>query len=388
MMNPKDRSINPSHEGLIINIIKFSLLLRENGVPVSFSSVMDAIRSLRFINISDLDLFRSLLRMNFIFRKDDIHLFDTLFYDFWLMKAQTDSPSKGEGGDDPKSKNDDPYAFENKAPDDKHREDKLTAELQDWIACYSPDPMHRTTELGDFTESRALYESIKKWLMPLRNHLSRRFRYTIRGKKINLRRVLRKNMQFGGELILLDFKKKKIKNKRIIFFCDVSGSMDVFTMLLLHFIHALKCLDHRTEIFFFSTDLSRWTGRVDTGDYIDAISRLPESVSDWGGGTRIGHSLRKFNEIYGRWMLSGRTIVMIFSDGWDRGDTDILASQMAYLHSKAHRVIWLNPLIGTKDYQPICQGMSTALPYVDYFLPMGNLKDMRYLSKTLSKIVA
>jgi VWA domain containing CoxE-like protein/AAA domain (dynein-related subfamily) len=97
---------------------------------------------------------------------------------------------------------------------------------------------------------------------------------------------------------------------------------------------------------------------------------------------------KQFNESYGRRMLSGKTIAIIFSDGWDLGETDILESQMAYLHSKAHRVIWLNPLIGTQDYQPICQGMSTALPYVDHFLPMGNVEDLQYLAKTLIKMVA
>ena len=232
-----------------------------------------------------------------------------------------------------------------------------------------------------------LYRLIKKWLKPLSSHLSRRTRYAVRGKQIDLRRILRKNMQFGGELVLLDFKQKKLKNKRILFFCDVSGSMDLFLLMLLQFIHALKRIDHQTEIFFFSTDLSRWTGQFEVGNPMEAISRIPQFVSDWGGGTRIGHSLRQFNESYGPQMLSGKTIAIVFSDGWDKGEPGLLESQMAYLHSKAHRVIWLNPLMGTQDYQPICQGMSAALPYVDYFLPMGNLKDLHYLGKTLSKMV-
>ena len=194
---------------------------------------------------------------------------------------------------------------------------------------YSPDAVDRTCELDDFTESRALYESIKKWLKPLRNRLSRRSKFSVRGKEITLRRVLRKNMQFGGELILLDFKKKKIKKRRLIFFCDVSGSMDVYTIMLLQFAHALKRLDHRTEIFFFSTDISRWTNQFDVGDYAGTLSGLPELVSDWGGGTRIGHCLKDFNEIYGRRMLSGKTSVLIFSDGWDRGETHVLEHQMA-----------------------------------------------------------
>lgn len=99
--------------------------------------------------------------------------------------------------------------------------------------------------------------------------------------------------------------------------------------MLLQFAHALKRLDHQTEIFFFSTDLSRWTYQLDAGDYATALTRLPEFVSDWGGGTRIGHCLKNFNETYGRSMLSNKAIVVIFSDGWDQGQTDVLESQMA-----------------------------------------------------------
>jgi hypothetical protein len=194
-------------------------------------------------------------------------------------------------------------------------------------------------------------------------------------------------MQFGGELILLDFRKKKLKKRRIIFLCDVSGSMDVYAYMLLQFAHALKRLDSQTEIFFFSTDLSRGTHQFGAGDFATALTRLPDFVSDWGGGTRIGHCLQDFNETYGRSLLSNKAIVVIFSDGWDQGQTDVLESQMAYLNNKAHRVIWLNPLMGTKDYKPICRGMSAALPYVDYFMPLGNLRDLRSLGRTLEKMM-
>ncbi len=388
MLIENNRPIRPDGKGLIDNVIKFSCLLREGGVPVPFSSVLDVVRGLRFIDIANREIFRSLLRMNLVFRKEDILLFDALFDGFWLVREKMDLPAHCGDDDASKSFGGDPAIPESRMAEVRNLEEELQERLQEWIGCYSPAAVNKECELEDFEISDEFYGLIRKWLKPLSNHLSRRSRYAIRGKQIDLRRILRKNMQFGGELIFLDFKKKKMKNKRILFFCDVSGSMDVFTLMLLHFIHALKRIDHRTEIFLFSTDLFRWAGRFEAADPLEAISRLPESVPDWGGGTRIGHSLKRFNEGYGRWMLSGKTIAIIFSDGWDRGETGILESQMAYLHSKTHRVIWLNPLMGTQEYQPICQGMSTALPYVDQFLPMGNLKDLHYLGKTLSKMVA
>jgi uncharacterized protein with von Willebrand factor type A (vWA) domain len=387
MLDAITEPAGPSDEGLAVNIIQFSHLLRENGISVTLASVLDAIRGLEFMDISNLELFRGLLRSNFVYRQEDIDRFDQLFFLFWFSGQQTGLQIHGDGSGNEEPEADSPSETKKEAVDYGNREENLNEVSRKWVACYSPDALDRTCELDDFTESRALYESIKKWLQPLRNRLSRRSKYSVRGKEITLRRILRKNMQFGGELILLDFKKKKIKNRRIIFLCDVSGSMDVYTLMLLQFAHALKRLDRRTEIFFFSTDLSRWTHQFDVGDFTATLSKLPQFVSDWGGGTRIGHCLKDFNEVYGRRMLSNKAIVVIFSDGWDQGQTDILESQMAYLNNKAYKVIWLNPLMGTRDYKPICRGMSAALPYVDYFLPMGNLRDLHSLGKTLEKMI-
>jgi uncharacterized protein with von Willebrand factor type A (vWA) domain len=387
MLDAITNPAGPSDEGLAANIVRFSHLLRENGISVTFASVLDAIRGLEFIDISNRELFRGLLRLNLVHRKEDIDLFDQLFFLFWFSKQKIGLQTQRDGSGKEEPEADSSSETKKVSVDYRNREENLNELAREWIACYSPDALNRTCELDNFAESRALYESIKKWLQPLRNRLSRRSQYSVRGKEITLRRILRKNMQFGGELILLDFKKKKIKKRRIIFFCDVSGSMDVYAIMLLQFAHALKRLDHQTEIFFFSTDLSRWTHQFDVGDYASTLSRLPELVSDWGGGTQIGHCLKDFNEIYGRRMLSGKTIVLIFSDGWDLGETHVLERQMAYLKNKAYKVIWLNPLMGTKDYKPICRGMSAALPYVDYFLPIGNPKDLQYLGRTLEKMV-
>jgi uncharacterized protein with von Willebrand factor type A (vWA) domain len=387
MLDQTTEITDPSDEGLDANIVRFCRLLRESGITVSLPSIMDAIRGIDYIDISNPEQFQDLLRLNLVHRREDIQMFDTLFLSFWyshVLRGQKrlcgmsgDAETEAEVASDAYKKD----------PDQKIGKSRFKDELRDWLACYSPEALNQTCELDEFSESRAFYESIKKWLLPLKNRVSRRTRYTLRGKVIDLRRIIRKNMQFGGELLLLEFKKKKLKKRRVLFFCDVSGSMDVYTIMLLQFVHALKRLDRHTEIFFFSTSLSRWTHHFDRGDCAVTLSGLPKLVCDWGGGTRIGHCLREFNQIYGKRMLSGRTIVVIFSDGWDRGENSLLDTQMAYLKNKAYKVIWLNPLMGTKDYQPICRGMSTALPYVDYFMPLGNVRDLRLLGKTLQKMI-
>ena len=378
-----------SGKGLIENIVRFSYLLRDNGISVSLPAVLDTIAGLPLIDISSLETFHCLLRINFISRKEDLSVFDELFYAYWLPKKKTllKIPSEGIGEHD--ESQDIPSPLLEKIAYDKTTGNAAEKGIKQWALRYSPQALRDTGEVEDlrFDSSKDVYESISKILQPLANRVSRRFQYTVRGKEISLRKILRKNMQFGGELIFLDFRKKRLKKRRVFFFCDVSGSMDIYTLMILQFIHALKRIDRRTEIFFFSTDLSRASRQFDMGEFSSAIKQIPGVISDWGGGTRIGHCLKIFNETVGKRQLSGKDIIMIFSDGWDRGEIDVLEEQMAFLKRKAYKVIWLNPLIGTQDYQPICQGMRTALPYVDYFLPLGQLKDLQSIGQTLKKVM-
>ncbi len=381
----------PTGEGLVDNIVRFSNLLRDNGVAVSLPAVLDTLKGLRFVDISVVQEFRCLLRANLIWRKQDIAKFNKLFRGYWFPQNRAVPEIQPEENITPAEEQPDAVFGKLAKSDDTRspRQQKPTS-TQEWTLRYSPDSRLRIveTEKLQFVESGALYEAIFNLLKPLNNRLSRRFKYTVHGRDLSLRRILRKNMQYGGELVFLDFKKKKVKKRRVIFFCDVSGSMDVYTRMILQFIHALKRIDSRTEIFLFSTELSRATAQFDENDFNSAISRIPEFISDWGGGTRIGHSLRNFNESNGGQSLSSKDIIIIFSDGWDRGEIDVLETQMATLKRRAYKIIWLNPLIGTKGYRPICQGMRTALPYVDCFLPMHCPRDLQLLGRTLVRMVA
>jgi len=390
MMDETIPTSQQSDKGLIENIVRFSNLLRENGVSVSLPAVLDIFEGLPLIDFSNLDVFKCLLQVNLVCRKEDITKFDRLFYAYWLPEKRSRLKTQRERNGEDEEEPDGISSLIEKMTDVRSPDDVATVAARQATLRYSPDSPPKIGQTQDlsFVASKAVYEYICKLLQPLTNRISRRFKYTICGKEISLRRILRKNMQFGGELIFLDFKKKKLKKRRVIFFCDVSGSMDIYTLMILQFIHALKRIDRRTEIFFFSTDLSRGTHYFDGGDFASIISELPGVVADWSGGTRIGHSLRRFNETYGKRLLSSKSIVMIFSDGWDRGEVDMLERQMDFFKRKVYKIIWLNPLSGTKDYQPICQGMSAALPHVDYFLPMGAPQDLHLLSHMLEKLIA
>ena len=387
--NTADNSPQRSEGGLIENIVQFSHLLRDNDISVSLPAVLDTLAGLPLIDISNLQTFHCLLRSNFISCKEDLSKFDQLFYAYWMPKDRTTLQVPAEGVGESETEQDILSIVKEKMSRLQADGDAEPKASKQWALNYSPQPLSQSDQLQElsFDSNRDIYETINRLLEPLANRISRRFQYTTRGKEVSLRKILRKNMQFGGELILLDFRKKKLKKRRVIFFCDVSGSMDIYTLMILQFIHALKRIDRQTEIFFFSTDLSRATHQFEKGDFRSAVMQIPGIISDWGGGTRIGHCLKLFNETFGTRKLSNKDIVMIFSDGWDRGEIDLLDNQMALLNRKAYKIIWLNPLMGTRDYEPICRGMSAALPYVDYFLPLGNLKDLRSISQTLKKVM-
>ena len=189
-----------------------------------------------------------------------------------------------------------------------------------------------------------------------------------------MRRTLRHNARYGGELVRLETRRRKEKPRRLVVVCDVSGSMERYTRMLLHFIHSLYAgLDNRIEAFLFATRLTRITRHLGQRDIDRAVSEVAKAVPDWSGGTRIGDVLKEFNFRWARRTLGWGSIVLIVSDGWDRGEPELLGREMARLQRSCNRLIWLNPLAGNEDYEPLTVGMQAAAPYIDDLLPVNNL---------------
>lgn len=193
-------------------------------------------------------------------------------------------------------------------------------------------------------------------------------------------------MRHGGELLDLSVRGPKLKRRQLVLLCDISGSMDRYTRLLLHFLHSLESSNERVEVFVFSTRLTRITRALQKRDPDAAISSVAGRVHDWSGGTRIGEALHTFNRRWARRVLGHGAIVMIISDGWDRGDPRLLAHEMERLQRASYRLIWLNPLLGSANYEPLTQGLVAALPYVDDFLPVHNLASLEALAILLNQI--
>ena len=215
--------------------------------------------------------------------------------------------------------------------------------------------------------------------------LSRRWKRGNGGDQIDFRRSMRRSIRYGGEMIELRMRKPKPRPLRLVLICDVSGSMDIYSRFFLLFMFGLQNYYPHCETFTFSTRLNHVSSLLKRRSFEEALRFLSKKVLDWSGGTNIGLSLHQFHQRHSELLHRNRTLLLIFSDGWDRGDTSLLDSEMRYIKGQVKGVIWLNPLMGSGNYQPLCKGMSTALPYLDCFMPYHNLASLKDLARLISK---
>jgi uncharacterized protein with von Willebrand factor type A (vWA) domain len=216
---------------------------------------------------------------------------------------------------------------------------------------------------------------------PLRR--SRRLRPHARGRSLDLRRLARRSLARGGDPIEQTFRRRVDVARKLIVLCDVSGSMEAYTRALLLFLHAVVGSGPRVEVFAFGTRIIRLTEEFRTRDPERALAAASTRVVDWASGTRIGASLKTFNDVWGRRALTRGAVVVIVSDGWERHDAALVAREMARLQRRTYAIVWVNPLKGSPDYQPLAGGMRAALPYVDRFVAGHNLASLEELAAVL-----
>jgi uncharacterized protein len=212
--------------------------------------------------------------------------------------------------------------------------------------------------------------------------LARRRRIGLRGQ-VDLRKTIRRNISRGGDPMNLRYRERRPRPYRLVTLLDISGSMSPYSLFLVKFLYALQKHFHHVDTFLFSTGLVEITSLFRAHRLQDALRALSQQPAGWSGGTRIGGSLREFNQIHRRKLRSGDTVFVILSDGWDTEDPGDLAAELGAVKRRVRRLIWLNPLLGLKDYQPITSGMSAALPHIDIFAPAHNLESLLALEKHL-----
>ena len=252
------------------------------------------------------------------------------------------------------------------------------------VASYSRAEVLRQKDFDTLTEAEMAEVRRLIRLMRLPAGLTRSRRGRPGGRdRLDIRRLLRRSLRFGGELLVFSWKSPTERPRPLVLLCDISGSMERYTRLLLNFTYALKTASTRVEAFVFATRLTRITHLLHSHDVDAALNRVMASVDDWSGGTRIGEAIETFNRRYARRVLSHGATVAIISDGWDRGDADQMRTAIARLQRSCHRLIWMNPLMGAPGYEPLTLGLQAALPFVDDFLPAHNLANLEALGVLL-----
>ena len=384
-------------KGTLANLLAFGRVLKETGVKVSLSQVIDASRSLELVDIARRDDFRAVLRSNLVSDKEEMPLFDRVFDRFWQehgfeeppMESVEMPPSSAEqkGGDSADAGG----SLEEIVAQAASQEAKLSEEAERFpVPTYSPhEALHKKdfSEMG-IEESRAISRAILLIATKIATQVSRRKKRATKGEEIDPRWTMRKNIKYGGEIIQLFSRKRRIKKTRVVLLCDVSGSMDCYSRFLIQFMYGLQNELWGVETFVFSTSLSRITHLIRTKDIGSALERISHSILGWSGGTNIGRSLCTFNRDFAPSLVTHRTVVVIISDGWDRGDVGLLEREMRSLKRRCHKIIWLNPLLASENYEPLCKGMQAALPYLDLFLSVHNLNSLIALGRTLQRLVA
>ena len=245
----------------------------------------------------------------------------------------------------------------------------------------------------DFSELTAEEESairamIAEMVWSPGRALSRRRKPARTGDLPDMRRTLRSAVGIEADVMQISNQRRRVRRRPVILIADVSGSMERYSEMLLYFAHSARNRLGRLEAFVFSTRLTRITRELERRSPSEAIAKVAESVHDWSGGTRIGDSVRIFNRDWSRRVCRGGPIAIVISDGWDRGEPDVLAAEMATLHRSVHKVVWVNPLAGREGYQPETRGMQAAMPHVDSFLAGGSFTDLRSLVALLESVPA
>lgn len=374
---------------LLQQINDFCRLLRQMGVNVTTTNQLSWCKSVELIDISERDTFYHTARTNLIANQANKETFDLAFNLFWRY-PRPEFQAVDTNGDEPEpSALQDLYDADNEENVidqwlDFEEENDEEGQEDDPIA-YSVEEVLTRKDFSEFTteDMEKARDIVAKLAAVLATRLSRRKVISRKGKVIDFRRSWRRSLAHGGEPIELMRKQQKIKKTKILLLCDVSGSMDCYAKFLIQFIYGMQQELREVEVAVFSTHLTNITGLLRRKGLAEGLNEVANVVPDWSGGTKIGESLLEFYRQFATSFSAYRTVVILISDGWDRGDADLLRRSMEMLHRHAYKLIWLNPLLGSDTYQPICRGIRTAMPYVDYFLPAHNLESLAQLTKVL-----
>jgi hypothetical protein len=365
-------------DAIVRQLVTFGRCLREAGLEVGPGRLADALTGLSHVDVTRPEDVYWTLRATLVTRAEEVEAFDRAFR-AWFLRH----PSRADGREALPPPVRRLLEQHTRADGGSMEEESDPSEIgwsahevlrQKDFAAMTPDELARLRVLLDDVAA----------CRPLRR--SRRLRPHHRGRILDLRRVARLSLATGGDPLERAFRRRSETPRKLVVLCDISGSMEKYSRALLLFLHAAVGSGRRVEVFAFGTRLTHLTADLATRDPEKALAAASDRVVDWAAGTRIGDALKTYNDVWGRRALTRGAVVVVVSDGWDRGDPALVGSEMRRLSRAAYAVVWVNPLKGHASYQPLAGGMQAALPYVDRFLPGHNLASLEELADVLAGI--
>jgi uncharacterized protein with von Willebrand factor type A (vWA) domain len=374
------------------NILYFCRTLRQAGLPIGPGQVIEASVAVLQSGIERRDDFYYALRSVLVTDPTQFRLFDQAFHIYFrnprllermigLLLPTLEQPRTKDNGDTAIRR-----LMEAMSEDGQADEDEIVVEV-DQSESYSARELlrHKDFEQMSIQEQNEARNLLRDGITIIRDVPTRRFRADSFGQRFDLRRSIRLMLRNNGQLIELAKMRRRLRPPNLVLICDISGSMSRYSRVFLHFAHALSSRGQTVHSFLFGTRLTNISHRLVDRDVDRALTKVSADVRDWDGGTRIADSIRKFNVDWGRRVLSGRSIVVLLSDGLERDSESDLDFQMARLRRSCSQLIWMNPMLRYADFEPKASGIKAMLPHVDAFLPAHNVVSLLQLGDVLSR---
>jgi hypothetical protein len=366
--------------------VAFARVLRGAGLEVPVGATITYARALDAVGLDRRDEAYWAGRATLLRGPEDAGIYDRAFSTFWDRAATPVVVPASVAPVEVVLAFDD--VLDEPAPDETDEPDDELTELPVVSVRWSPADVLRHRDFATYTSAE--HAEARRLMADLR--LAGALRASRRQRPVrhrrgtpDLRRTVRRSLRAGGEPVRRAYRAPTTRPRRVVLLCDVSGSMEPYARALLRFLHVAVAGRSRVEAFALGTRLTRLTRELATRDPDAALAAAASRVVDWSGGTRLGEGLREFNDRWGVRGMARGAVVVVLSDGWDRGDPDVLADEMARLARVAHRVVWVNPLKASPDYAPLARGMAAALPHVDDFVTGHSVAALEELVEVIAK---
>ena len=371
---------------LSAHLRQFAAQLKGSGITIDTSSLLDYYRAVQLVGIDNREDFKQTSRATLISDRNDLLLFDQLFDRYWsafaiTLTIPTDTCDDEDAAARANTTTQTPSAID-------ESDDNTDSSQQDSDQSASAMEVIRNKDLAQLsaTELAAAQREIARIAKLLAYDYGRRRKATKKGPQINFRKLLRLTM-LSPDIVEIPYRQVTKKKSRLFVLCDISGSMDRYSRFFLHFLYAIDSAFSHTSVALFSTETVDITADFKQHSIASSLEQLSQHITQWSGGTKIGSSVQTFVDLHGERMNAANSVCIIISDGWDTGKPETLAHAMITLRQRSRCLMWLNPLLGEDGYQPLCQGMRTALPYVDHFMPAHNIDSLTQAIKKLSLLL-